>query len=775
MKRAVPLLLLVLAALPAAAQTGLLVPTSTGRPDPRVLSLREMTVDVGVARGTARVNVRQVFENHTGDVQEGTWRFRLSPTGAVGDFAVWDGLVRIPGVIVEKKRARAIYEQLTTRRIDPGLLQQGEEDDSAGGGGQRPSGGAVFSVKVAPIPGWGTKRLEMQYQEEVPWADGVGELRIPLRPGEGEPTSAGSLEVAVTLEDGAFLDAPADALPLAVAGKTARFRGSDVPLAKDVVVRIRPASTAPLAFTAFRSPDGRLPDGLALAPWERLSDVPPEKDGFFLLEHRPAARPEAAGAATGASPARPPLSFAVLFDTSLSNRWGSLETGWAFLNRLLAKLTPADRVVVVAFDRAPAPDPSGLVPATEAAKGSALAFLRGRLLAPGTDAAAAVRAAAALLPNDASARLVLVTDGAETPGDLVKAAQGRPLFGVLTGDERREAFSVASRQLLALPPGSAAQAPAGEGLFLAQLLADLPREEARPRAKADLPFTVKGGDPKLRDVYGVLTQPPLAGSLSAWVGRYAQPAKTTIEMAGSTVPAAFPEKALEARDLPRRWARARVDDLLRRIELEGEKREWVEEILELSRRYKFVTPYTAFLAAPRSLLRPRRIQPGDPVIRIEAMPGTVAAAALLPFGRRLDLARRRQTNLFEGRFLVPEGTPDGPMNVRIVLRDQGGATSVETKRVVVDGTPPTVTPVLPADAAAGSRVTLAARADADVVALTARVGDGLPVPLRWDGATKANVAELLLPQGVTGPVPVLFEAIDGAGNHGFARATLRVR
>ena len=51
MKRAAPLLLL-LATIPASAQTGLLVPTSTGRPDPRVLSLREMTVDVGIARGT---------------------------------------------------------------------------------------------------------------------------------------------------------------------------------------------------------------------------------------------------------------------------------------------------------------------------------------------------------------------------------------------------------------------------------------------------------------------------------------------------------------------------------------------------------------------------------------------------------------------------------------------------------------------------------------------------------------------------------------------------
>ena len=771
MKRAAPLLFL-LAAIPASAQTGLLVPTSTGRPDPRVLSLREMTVDVGVARGVARVNVRQVFENHTGEIQEGTWRFRLAPSGAVGDFAVWDGLIRIPGVIVEKKRARAIYEELTTRRIDPGLLQQGEEEDSAGSGA-RPSGGAVFSVKVAPIPAWGTKRLEMQYQEEVPWADGVGELRIPLRPGEGEPTSAGSLEVAVTLEDGAFLETPSSALPLTIAGKTARFRANDVPLGKDVVVRIRPSSSAPLAFSAFRSPDGRLPDGLALAPWERLSDVPPEKDGFFLLEYRPAA--PAATTGSGAPASRAPLSVALLFDTSLSTRWGSLETGWAFVNRLLARLEPADRLVVVPFDRAPAPDPAGLLPATDATKSAALTWLRSRLLAPGTETAAAVHAAASLLPGDVSARLVLVTDGAEAPGDLAKAAQGRPLFTVLTGEERREAYPAASRQLLPLPPGSASQPPAGEALFLAQLLASLPREDAKAPARTDVPFVVKGGDPKLRDVYGVLTQPPLPGSLSGWVGRYAQPAKTTIELASASVPAVFPDRALEARDLPRRWARARVDDLLRRIELEGEKREWVEEILELSRRYKFVTPYTAFLAAPRSLLRPRRIQPGDPILRIEALPGTTAVAALLPFGRKLDLTRRPSSNLWEGRFLVPEGTTDGPMEVRIVLRDQGGSTAVETKRVVVDGTPPTITPVLPPDATAGSRVTLAARADADVIALTARVADGLPVPLRWDGPAKANVGELLLPQGVTGSVPVLFEAIDGAGNHGFARATLRIR
>src|SRR6185369_11907248 len=139
-------------------------------------------------------------------------------------------------------------------------------------------------------------------------------------------------------------------------------------------------------------------------------------------------------------------------------------------------------------------------------------------------------------------------------------------------------------------------------------------------------------------------QPPVPGSLSGWVGRYAKPvasAKVTLKDGGDTyeTKGVFPESDLSARDLPRRWARARVDDLLRKIELEGEKREYIEEILALSRRYKFITPYTAFLAAPRSLLRPRRIQPGDPLIRIEADPNITAVTALLPFGERLPLTR----------------------------------------------------------------------------------------------------------------------------------------
>ncbi len=783
---AAALTLLGLAAAPrdAHGQAGLLVPTSTGRPDAAVLSLREMAIDVGIARGYARVNVRQVFENHTGSIQEGTYRFRLPPSAAVGDFAVWDDLVRIPGVILEKQRARAIYRELTRQRIDPGLLQQGEEEDrtpgAGGGAAGRPSGGALFSVKVAPIPAWATKRLETQFQQDVPFIEGRGEFRLGLRPPDGEPPVAGRLAVRVHLEDGTFVAGPSD-LPLKADGADLVFSGADAALDRDLVVRIAPKASPPVRLAAFRNPEGTLPEGLALAPWERPSEIPPEKDGFFLLEVAPPAaakqvEPTAAPAATAAAK-RPPVTLAILFDTSLSHRWAGLETAYGHLVRALHALRPDDRFAVVAFDRTPAGGGT-LAAATPEAIDAALAALRARPLAPGTDIPKAVAAARALTGD--KGRILLLTDGpADLTSQALAAARGSlPLFTALTGEETPEAYRAASTQMLV--PGAA---EIEADLFFSRVVAPIERAATpRQRAEQPLPFRVSGGEPKLRDVYPILVQPVTAGSLSGFVGRYAAPqpqlhwdvASPLIPEAQRGLDAALPDKALDARDLPRRWARARVDYLLMRIEAEGERREWVEEIIALSKRYKFVTPYTAFLAAPRSLLRPRRIQPGDPVLRVECDPGITSATALFPFGLRLPLVRRPGTNLWEGRFLVPEGLRDGRYAVRILLQDRSGARVAESKAFVLDGRPPLVRPDALPPAHAGGSVRVAVRSDEDVILLQARLGDGPPVPLRWDDQAKRSVGVLHVPATAVGRQQVFLEAVDGAKNHGFARVALEV-
>src|SRR5262249_2596673 len=56
---------------PARAQSGVLIPPSTEKPDPAVLSLDEMTVNVLIDNQYARVKVVQIFGNRTERVQEG--------------------------------------------------------------------------------------------------------------------------------------------------------------------------------------------------------------------------------------------------------------------------------------------------------------------------------------------------------------------------------------------------------------------------------------------------------------------------------------------------------------------------------------------------------------------------------------------------------------------------------------------------------------------------------------------------------------------------------
>ena len=110
----------------ARADAGVLVPTGRQQPDAGIFSLNEMTIDIRIDNGDARIAIRQIFGSHTSGIMEGSYTFALPSRAMVSDFAVWDDLTRIPGVILERRRAEEIYESLRPQMIDPGLLEQGE-------------------------------------------------------------------------------------------------------------------------------------------------------------------------------------------------------------------------------------------------------------------------------------------------------------------------------------------------------------------------------------------------------------------------------------------------------------------------------------------------------------------------------------------------------------------------------------------------------------------------------------------------------------------------
>src|ERR1700724_4514789 len=168
---------------------GILIPPDKAQPDPAILSLEEMQITIRIENGDARVYVRQVFANHTPHIEEGNYVFALPSRATVSDFAVWDGPTRIPAVILERKRAEEIYNQLKQQSIDPGLLQMGER------GAEEAKRGALFSARIVPIPAFGTKRLEFEYHETIPVENLKSYFAIPLRPDAYQDQAAGPMAI----------------------------------------------------------------------------------------------------------------------------------------------------------------------------------------------------------------------------------------------------------------------------------------------------------------------------------------------------------------------------------------------------------------------------------------------------------------------------------------------------------------------------------------------------------------------------------------------------
>jgi Ca-activated chloride channel family protein len=268
-----------------------------------------------------------------------------------------------------------------------------------------------------------------------------------------------------------------------------------------------------------------------------------------------------------------------------------------------------------------------------------------------------------------------------------------------------------------------------------------------------------------------------SGSLAAWVGRYQKPQQdvsftvrgvrdgTPLEM---TRKASLPRESAEHPQLPRLWARARVDALLEKISREGEDQASIDEIIRLARQYKFVTPYTSFLAVPRALLRPRVIRPGDPVLRVKTDESIVSVVALFPFGLVQRLRYLSDEDTWQTRFYAPNDMQDGTYSVRLVLRDRAGHTYRESKTFVIASKSPVVQIKLERKRyQRGQTLDLRVSASQSTRTLVARLDGAVPVGLKWDARAGANTGQLIIPeQAIPGTYRLTVTAEDIAHNTG---------
>jgi Ca-activated chloride channel family protein len=755
----------------ALADTGVLIPGGRQQPDPAVFSLNEMVLEIRIDNGVARVRVRQVFGNHSNMIQEGVYQFALPGKATVSDFAVWDDVTRIPGVILERRRAGEIYEQAKAQAIDPGLLQMGERDAEEAGRSQQ------FTARIVPIPRLGTKRVEMEYQHPVAVERYRSEFVVPLKPDVFGVQTAGYMSIRLELRSAHAIqdfEALSKQYPLQVRERTpnlvtADFNAYNVELKEDFTLRyaLDPAQADTLRVITER---------------ETVSGP-----GFFQAQ---ALLKIPGAAADGKQQTSAPRTLTILFDTSLSMQWDKLERSFAACETALRRLRPVDSFNLILFNSELnqfAPQPK---PATPQNVEQALALIRGSRIRGGTDLQRAL--AAALQQITASEPyIVLISDGGATEG----AVHNGKLAAWYAAEWRKRPVPQRPHTLV-LGIGDDANQP------LLRMLAGYNGYFDWVRSTEPLDFKLnafldKIGDEPVKnlslavapasivDLVYPLEDTRFAGSMATWAGQYKHPVaqaaftvqgirdRQTLRLSGTAV---LPASGVAHPDLPRTWAKARVDALLDKIAREGEDRATIDEIIRLSKKYKFVTPYTSFLAVPRALLRPRVIRPGDPVLRLKADESIVSVIALFPFGLAKPLRYLKQEDTWQTRFLAPVDMADGEYQVRLILRDRDGHVYRESKSFVIASKTPVLRARLEKPRVhAGETLRISAQVSGNPRTITARIYGALPVALRWNGASKANTGELVVPAFLPpGKYTVHVTAEDLAHNIGTEEVTLEI-
>src|SRR5690606_14313170 len=101
------------------AAAGLMTPADGSEPP---LSIREQHVTVDVEDGYAVTEVEQVFHNPHDRDFEAWYSFPVPRQAAVAEFTVWIDGKPVTGEVLEKQKAREVYEQEKAAGRDAGLM-----------------------------------------------------------------------------------------------------------------------------------------------------------------------------------------------------------------------------------------------------------------------------------------------------------------------------------------------------------------------------------------------------------------------------------------------------------------------------------------------------------------------------------------------------------------------------------------------------------------------------------------------------------------------------
>jgi len=161
-----------------------------------MLDIVDHRVEVTVDHGIATTTVTQVFRNREDRTIEALWTFPVPKAASVSNFSMWIGGKEMVGEVIEKQRARQIYDSYKRVNKDPGLLEQTDHK--------------TFDLRIFPIAAKAEQKVEIVYQQELDTDHDWATYVYPLAMADGRSGSGN--RVAGTM---GFNFAARSAIPIA--------------------------------------------------------------------------------------------------------------------------------------------------------------------------------------------------------------------------------------------------------------------------------------------------------------------------------------------------------------------------------------------------------------------------------------------------------------------------------------------------------------------------------------------------------------------------------
>lgn len=539
-------------------------------PPARGLLLDSLKATIRITDTTATTEIEQVFLNRSQQPSEEVYLWPIPEGASVTDFQLWIDGKSQKAELLDKDRARGVYEDIVRSKRDPGLLEW--------------AGLGCVRCSVFPVPPMGEGRVKLKYTNTVSSTANLFEYTLPTRLAAIAPSGIRSFVIDGTLESQRPLSgiySPTHSLDVRQTGPGGArfsFESSGVEREKDFILNyLIPESEFGALFLAHRSPGA---------------------DGFFTLNLAP--RFDLAPAMVQ------PKDVIFVCDTSGSMEGAKIAQAKKALDQCIGRLAANDRFSLIKFSTEVDAFRPDLADVTKENLDAAREWVRKIEARGGTNIDDAI--SAALKVKKTAGRLTMIffmTDGLPTVGirdipQLLKRVNanntdGLRIFTFGVG------YDVNTQLLDAIAKNTRAD-----------------REYVRPEEDVELKVSAlfdKVASPVLSnvsiraegaqwsDVFPRELPDVFRGSQILVTGRYRGQGPQKLILSGKlgsaerewTYNINFPAVEERHDSIPALWATRKVGYLMDEIRLHGDSRELVEEIKRLAKEYNIITPYTSFL------------------------------------------------------------------------------------------------------------------------------------------------------------------------------------